>query len=444
MPLPRRSPALTAPTATDQDATAPRVLLLHTTTPHPDAARHLAAVAAGLRAGGAEVTRLAAREQAERSAPAPTAGEAGATRTAGARLLRRTGQPGVDLASRLRTVWSAAAGARALGPVDSVVAGHVTLAPAAAAAARLTGASRVPVLFHGVDMWTMRPHLRLLLRHDPLLYPVTSSSFSAGALSPVRMGAIIPPGLEHQWRETLLAEAARRRPLPPMPTVLSVFPLGDWESKGLTTLVDALDSAAAVLGPVRLVIAGAGPAPGALHSIVAARKHTTLCEDPRDAALARLYATADLFALCTRTRTRPPVSGEAHPTALLEAQLAGCAVIGPAQGGSPDAYQRGATGWTPADESVPALAHILEDLLADRARLARAGRLASDWARSVTDPDDHIRAVFAALLGRQPQARTDSEAAGQELTGPPAPRSPESPAPHGSRGPTEEAPAGRS
>ncbi|WP_396230803.1 glycosyltransferase family 4 protein [Frankia sp. EI5c] len=216
--------------------------------------------------------------------------------------------------------------------------------------------------------------------------------------------------------------------------------MDEWEAKGLSTLLEALETVSQRLGPVRLVIAGPGPAPGALHARLAAREHTELEEDPGDEALARLYATADLFALCTRTRTRPPVSGESHPTALLEAQLAGCAVIGPAQGGSRDAYQRGVTGWTPADESAPALAHVLSDLLADRARLARAGRQATDWARAVTDPAEHTRAVFGALLGRQP-----GENVGSTDTDPHDPvhaaASAQAPAP---RSATEDARAGRS
>lgn len=383
-----RSPATTEPSATD-----PRVLLLSPAQPHPEAARHLTAVTAGLHSGGAEVSRIEPNEWGEWA-----------------------GRMGTEFTARCRSLWSTVARTRRLGTVESIVVGRVDLVPAGIVAARITGARRVPVLFHGTDMWTMSPHLRFLLRRDPLLYPVTTSSFGAGALSTVRMGAILPPGLDHHWRETLLAEAARRRPLPPIPTVLSVFPLDEWDAKGLPALLEAVKTASRTLGPVRLVIAGPGPAPGALHAHIAAREHTELHEDPGDEALARLYATADLFALCTRTRTTAPASGEAHGTALIEAQLAGCAVIGPAQGGSRDAYQRGMTGWTPADESAPALAHILQDLLADRARLARAGRQASEWARAITDPGDHTRAVFAALLGREPDVSPVDGAPAQSIT----------------------------
>lgn len=414
MPPLRRSPASQADP--DTPATPPHVLLLAPATARPETARCLDAVAASLRSGGARVTRTELDDKAGRVRPTRwigATGTAGATGATGAAASARTA--GSDLVDRCRSLWATAATARTLGPLDSVVVGQIDLTLAGLITARLTGAPRVPVLFHGVDMWTMPRHLRLLLRHDPLLHPVTSSSFGAGALSPIRVGAILPPGLDGHWRQTLLAEAARRRPLPPVPTVLSVFPLADWEDKGLPTLLEALRTTADRLGPVRLVVAGPGPAPDALHAHLAGREHTEFHEDPTDEKLAKLHATADLFALCTRTRSRPPVSGEAHPTTLLEAQLAGCAVIGPARGGSRDAYQRGVTGWAPADESAPALAQVLTELLADRARLARAGRQASDWARNATDPDDHARAVFAALLGRPADPSTPP--AGERVDG---------------------------
>jgi len=115
------------------------------------------------------------------------------------------------------------------------------------------------------------------------------------------------------------------------------------------------------------------------------------------------HATADLFVLCTRTRSSgSQPSGEGYGIVLLEAQLAGCAVIGPAYGGSRDAYQDGVTGQTPVDESAEALADVLRSMLADRARLARTGRRAAEWAEAATRPDDYARLVLTSLTGRPP------------------------------------------
>jgi glycosyltransferase involved in cell wall biosynthesis len=297
----------------------------------------------------------------------------------------------------------AAATARRLGRLDALVAGRPELVRAAALAASLGGARGVAVFCYGPDLWRMPAADRALLARLPLLRPVTVSSFSAGVLASLGPARLLPPGVPAAWRAALLAEGARRRPLSPVPTVLSVFPLADWADKGLPTLVAALTAARARLGQVRLVVAGRGPAPGALHELLSATPDTELYESPDDEALARLYATADLFALCTRTRaTGQRPYGEGYGTVLLEAQLAGCAVVGPAFGGARDAYREGVTGLTPADESAGALTDVLAGLLDDRARLTRTGRRGAEWAESVTRPDDHVRAVFQTLLDRRP------------------------------------------
>lgn len=371
MQLPRRPPTPTA----DPDQPA-RVLLLSIS--HGlggGIERYLTTVEETLRAGGAQLARID--------------------------MLA----PGCDLTptTRIRYALRALDAARRFGPADSVVSGHANLIPVAAAALRLTRARFGPVLFYGTDIWSMRATDRAILRADPLLHPVTISSYSAGALSTVGLAPILPPGISPAWRATLLGEASRRRPLPPVPTMLSVFRLADWAGKGAAVLLDAVETIRAELGPVRLLFAGQGPAPGALHELVSAAPDTELVESPSDAELARLYATADLFALCTRTRTRgAQASGEGYGIVLLEAQLAGCAVVGPASGGSHDAYQDGVTGQTPLDESAGALAEVLRAMLADRARLARTGRRAAEWAEAATRPQDYVRQVFTALTGRPP------------------------------------------
>ena len=339
--------------------------------------RYLTTVEETLRAGGADIVRVDMLEpEAE-----------------------------LSLATRARFLLRVLDAARRFGRADSVIAAHANLIPVAAAATRVTHAPLGPVLFYGTDIWGMRWTDRAILRTDPRLRPVTISSYSAGALSRVGLAPILAPGISPAWRTALLAEARRRRPLSPVPTVLSVFRLDDWVGKGAAVLLEAVESARAAVGPIRLVLAGRGPAPGALHELVSAHPDTELHESPTDEALARFYATADLFVLCTRTRSRGPgQSGEGYGIVLLEAQLAGCAVVGPASGGSHDAYQDGVTGQTPTDESAGALEIVLRAMLTDRARLTRIGRRAADWAEAATRPEDYTRAVFSTLTGRLPPA----------------------------------------
>ncbi|MDT3446470.1 glycosyltransferase family 4 protein [Pseudofrankia sp. BMG5.37] len=418
------SPGSSLPPGSGGAPTTPRVLLLAAPA-GPGVERYVGAVEEALLAGGATLTRLDlppagladGLDRPETVRP----GEPGRRGLFGRRtdLLARTpfgtgaqASTGAQLAARVDVARRAAGAARRFGHLDALVAGHPSLLKAAAGAASLGGARRVPVLCYGADIWRMPPTDRALLARHPLVYPVTVSSFSAGALAGTRLARLLPPGVPAGWRAALLAEGARRRPQPPVPTVLSVFPLTAWADKGLPTLLAALETARAELGRVRLVVAGHGPAPGALHELLSAPPDTELHESPEDETLARLYATADLYALCTRTRTggtRP--SGEGYGLTLLEAQLAGCAVVGPAHGGSRDAYQEGVTGVTPVDESPRALAQVLVGLLRDRARLTRIGRRGAEWAESVTRPDDHLRAVFQTLLGVPPTPPPDPPAA---------------------------------
>jgi glycosyltransferase involved in cell wall biosynthesis len=83
---------------------------------------------------------------------------------------------------------------------------------------------------------------------------------------------------------------------------------------------------------------------------------------------------------------------------LIEAQLAGTAVIAPAHGGSWDAYVEGVTGVAPADETAEALARAIDELLANPARLALLGKRAADWARESFAPERYVQLVARRLL----------------------------------------------
>lgn len=376
---------------------APRVLLLA-----PSGGlgggieRYLGTVEERLRAGGADVRRLDLY---------------GPQRPGGTR-------------ARVRFAAAALRAARRMAPLDAVLTGHPNLIPVGAAAVAAGRAERGPVLFHGTDIWRTRRLGRVLLRRRPL-YPLTISSYSAGALADVGVAPVLRPGLASTWRATLLAAGARAaratetrqaqtqpttlpqatQPRSQPPTLLTVFRLADadWAGKGLPELLAALPAVRHAAGPVRLLVAGRGPAPDGLRRAIDAVPDAELVESPDDARLAALYAGADLFVLCTRTR--PGRSGEGYGIVLTEAQLAGCPVVGPVSGGARDAYLDGVTGATPADESPEALAAVLTDLLADRAHLARMRRRAAEWARMATEPAEHTRAVFSAVLGRSPLAQ---------------------------------------
>lgn len=334
--------------------------------------RYLTTVEECLRAGGAEVLRLNLHE------------------------------PGDSRAARLRFAVRTLACAWRSGHVHTVATGHPNLIPLGAVAAWLTRARRAPVVFYGNDIWSLRRVDRAILTRHRTLRPLTISSYSAGALSTIGLAPILRPGISPSWRATLLAAADHRRPSDSVPTVLSVFRLNgdDWEDKGLRVLLDALTAVREDLGPVRLVLAGQGPADEAIRALVSAHPNTELHESPDDETLASLYGAADLFILSTRTK--PPRSGEGYGIVLLEAQLAGCPVVGPTSGGSHDAYVDGVTGATPADESAEALAVVIAAMLGNADELSQTSKKATEWARVTTDPEAYARDAFVALTGLLP------------------------------------------
>ena len=225
---------------------------------------------------------------------------------------------------------------------------------------------------------------------------VAGSSFTAGALFPGCPATILPPGLSRGWfDELVLAAAAEHRPHTGI-EVMTAFRLSDWRDKGLVQLTAAVAS----LGrcDIRLTVCGSGAPPAGLLDHVRSYPWLTLCSGLTDGELARQLAAADLFVLATRTRAGRRPCGEGFGLVLLEAQVAGTAVIGPAHGGSPDAYLDGVTGTAPRDESVAALASVLENVLRQPAQLGQMGMRAAEWARERFAPEQYAALAVDRLL----------------------------------------------
>jgi phosphatidyl-myo-inositol dimannoside synthase len=295
---------------------------------------------------------------------------------------------------------AAAALADRAGPTRLVIA-HRALLPLAAVLARIRLVSGTSVICHGSDAWggrwSPRRGLENWLMGQPDVRLVAASSFTAGTLLARGRATILPPGLSTTWFGQLVAAAGQaggtvRRDL----EVMTAFRLGDWRGKGLPQLTAAI----ARLGRagVRLVVCGSGEPPADLLAHVRSYPWCTLRAGLSDADLAARFAQADLFVLATRTRPGRRPSGEGFGLVLLEAQVAGTAVVGPALGGSPDAYLDGVSGATPRDESAAALAAILDDLAGQRARLAEMGQRGAAWARARFAPDRYAALAVDRLL----------------------------------------------
>ncbi len=277
---------------------------------------------------------------------------------------------------------------------------HRRLLPVACLLASDKAVSGISLVCHGGEVWSARPRARLLvekqLMHRADVRVVAASSFTAGVLAGVRPATILAPGLSETWFRALVAASKTDSRKDPGLTLVTAFRLPDWRRKGLPELLSALTS----LGrrDVRLILCGSGQPTPELQRLVGEHDCCTLRAGLSDGELAGQLAMADLFVLATRTRTGRKPAGEGFGLVLLEAQVAGTAVVGPAYGGSHAAFIDGITGIAPQDESAEALTALLDSLLQDPGRLAQMGKRAAEWSRERFAPTCYATHAVAKLL----------------------------------------------
>jgi len=231
-----------------------------------------------------------------------------------------------------------------------------------------------------------RPHIRV----------VAVSNFTAGVLFSECQATILPPGLSPAWFGTLVQAANAEHYREPGIHLMTAFRLVDFRDKGLPQLLEAI----ARLGraDVRMTVCGSGQQPEDLRRLIGSYPWCSVRNGLSDEELALQFASADLFVLATRTRRGRGASGEGFGMVLLEAQIAGTPVVGPAFGGSHEAFLHQITGDAPVDETAQALSAVLDRLLKDPVRLAQMGRQAAQWSRQCFAPDTYASRVVSALL----------------------------------------------
>jgi len=284
-------------------------------------------------------------------------------------------------------------------PIRLVLA-HRCLLPVGLLLARERAVRGISVICHGSDVWgtQLRPrrYLEKRLMGSPRVRVVAVSSFTSGALSGGVLTTILPPGLSRDWFDTLVKASANQAPVEPGISLVTAFRLADWREKGLPELLDAL---AVLRRPdIRVTVCGSGEPSRELVRLVSKHERCVLRPGLTDSDLAAQLAAADIFVLATRTRQGRHPSGEGFGLVLLEAQVAGTPVIAPAYGGSHDAFIERVTGVAPADESVEALAKVLDELLRDPCELAQMGTRAGKWARESFAPELYAARAVGRLL----------------------------------------------
>lgn len=173
---------------------------------------------------------------------------------------------------------------------------------------------------------------------------------------------VIPYGLDTDLYRPRDRSALRARHGidPAAMVILFVAHALDDPRKGYDHLKAALDALPGG-GPTLLLLAGQNQVPPPAHVPV---RHLGAVSD--DAALAALYALADLVAV--------PSGQDNYPNTVLEALACGTPVIGFDLGGLPDMVRSGQTGILADRHDTHAFSTALREALSDRARLAAWGR----------------------------------------------------------------------
>ncbi len=164
--------------------------------------------------------------------------------------------------------------------------------------------------------------------------------------------------------------------------------------KGVGLLAEAFERAAAHDDRLHLLLAGGGPEEAQLRERLGER--ATFLGWLEDDALARAYASADLFCFASQTDTFGQV--------VLEAQASGLPVVAVAAGGPAELIQDGRSGvlCRPEAGELAAALRGLARSRRSRERLARGGLVAAEartWERSLARLADGWAQALGDLAG---------------------------------------------
>jgi glycosyltransferase involved in cell wall biosynthesis len=260
----------------------------------------------------------------------------------------------------------------------------------------LLGRACATVITHHSDVVRQRGWLRL---YGPLLRRVLHAADRIIATSPryIETSPWLRPMREKCVVVPLGVDHCRFVPPPAPfdgpPTLLFVGRLRYY--KGLDTLLHAMTG----LSDVRLHVVGSGPMrtpwEGLAEELGIAERVRFLGEAD-DADLPRLYHQAHLFVLPANARA------EAFGTVLLEAMASGLACVTTEVGtGTSWVVRDGITGLVVPPRDPQALGQVIQNLLADPARLAamgRAGRARVEAGFTLEQMTARVQAVYESLV----------------------------------------------
>jgi glycosyltransferase involved in cell wall biosynthesis len=228
-----------------------------------------------------------------------------------------------------------------------------------------------------------------------MLYRRATVVLSPSAAADASLATLgVEGGRVTRWTRGVDAELFRPRPPRSADGTVRVLYAGRLSTeKGVDLLAEAFLLARARDPRMHLMLAGGGPEEQALRERLG--RHATFLGWLDRQALAREYATADLFCFPSRTDT--------FGQAVLEAQATGVPVVAVAEGGPLDLVDDGHTGvLCPPDPR--ALADALVDLGTDPTRRAELGAAAAAAAQRRTWQScfSELAAGYERAVGAQP------------------------------------------
>lgn len=251
-----------------------------------------------------------------------------------------------------------------------ILIGHLNLLPLALLVRLLRPRARIILFAHGIEAWG-DPAYRPVRWWEPAL--LRHLVHQVAVVSRYSMSRMARAFALDESKFVLFPNAVD---LPDVPvraageTILTVARLGAGERE---KHVDKLVRALPFLPAARLVVIGEGPLRAELRALavqLGVEARVALPGAVTDAALARAYAEARLFAL--------PSAKEGFGIVYLEAWARGLPVVGSCFGGAGEVISDGVDGFTVDPADVGALSHALGRLLNDRHladRMGAAGRL---------------------------------------------------------------------
>jgi len=259
---------------------------------------------------------------------------------------------------------------------DTILFGHVMLAPLAAIARVLRPGARKLLFVHGIDVWNDPAYHALSRIERRALRSWIDGIVSVSQFTLDRLHSAVPNLSKPQWvlpNAVDLAESVDRDLIPStgLPQILTVSRL-DEMGKGVGTALRAISRVVKRFGPVRFVVVGDGKMRGECERIAAetgAAAYTHFVGRVSDEELDKHYRQSQVFLL--------PSTKEGFGIVYLEAWMRGLPVIAGNVDASREVIDDGLNGLIVDPNDSHAVADAVVRVLRDPATglaMGRAGR----------------------------------------------------------------------